>query len=174
MRKLNRIPRILKINEIQGFKVFCAFNNGEHRIIDFNDLFERWKTQSHPFQKGLLDPKIFSKVQLHEGTLRWSDLTQKIKLSNGMKFDVPLEFDPIVLYEASLPDIHRNERLKIGGLIKATRKKLGLTQSELAQKSGTTKNYISRIENDKSDIELNTLRKIIEIGFDKQMEINIL
>jgi len=91
-----------------------------------------------------------------------------------MKFDVPLEFDPIVLYEVSLPDIHRNERLKIGGLIKATRKKLGFTQSELAQKSGTTKNYISRIENDKSDIELNTLRKIIEIGFDKQMEINIL
>jgi len=44
MRKLNRIPRILKINETQGFKIFCAFNNGEHRIIDFDDLFEHWKT----------------------------------------------------------------------------------------------------------------------------------
>ena len=40
--------------------------------------------------------------------------------------------------------------------------------------SGTTRNYISRIENDKSDIELGTLRKIIETGLGKKLEIQVI
>ena len=46
-----------------------------------------------------------------------------------------------------------------------------MTQEELAQKSGTSKHYISRIENDKSNIEVMTLKKIVE-GFGKRLEIN--
>ncbi len=59
-------------------------------------------------------------------------------------------------------------------LIKQTRHELGLTQEELADKSGTTKHYISRVENNKSGIELSTLKRIIEGGFGKRMQINIL
>ena len=40
----------------------------------------------------------------------------------------------------------------------------GLTQEELAQKCGTNKSYISRIENDASDIKLSTLIKIVTTG----------
>ena len=47
---------------------------------------------------------------------------------------------------------------------KDTRLKSGLTQQELALKSGTTHPYISRIENQQTDIELGTLRKVIETG----------
>jgi HTH-type transcriptional regulator/antitoxin HipB len=39
------------------------------------------------------------------------------------------------------------EAFKIGVLIQEARKRKNLTQEELAQKVGTTKNYISRIEN---------------------------
>jgi transcriptional regulator with XRE-family HTH domain len=39
-----------------------------------------------------------------------------------------------------------------------------MTQEELALKVGTTKNYISRIENDASDIRLSTLMRIIQEG----------
>lgn len=49
----------------------------------------------------------------------------------------------------------------------------GLTQQELAIKSGTTRNYISRIENEHSDIEMATLRKIVETGLGKQLDIRI-
>ena len=173
MRNIRNIPRIIKISEVKGFIIYCVFNNGEHRVIDFNQLFKAWNTKENVFQKQLLAKEIFQKVQLHEGTLRWPDLTQKIKLSNGMEFDAPFDIDPIVLYEASEPDTIRNKKYRIGHLIKKARKELGLTQHELAVKSGTTKNYISRIENDKSDIELSTLRKIIEIGLDKDLKIVI-
>ncbi|HPS46525.1 MAG TPA: helix-turn-helix transcriptional regulator, partial [Bacteroidales bacterium] len=53
---------------------------------------------------------------------------------------------------------------KIGVLIQEARKKRHLTQEELAIKVGTTKNYISRIENDASDIRLSTLLRIIREG----------
>ncbi len=173
MRKIKKIPRIIKINEIKGFTVYVAFNNGEHRIIDFNVLFRQWDTKNNAFQKQLMDEQVFRQVQLHEGTLQWTNISKKIKLSNGMEFDAPFDADPLVLYEASQADEQRNQRYKVGGLIKNARKEKGLTQEELAFKSGTTKNYISRIENDKSDIELRTLRKIIEIGLGKKLDISI-
>ena len=56
------------------------------------------------------------------------------------------------------------EAFKFGVLLQEERKKQQLTQEELAQKVGTTKNYISRIENDASDIRLSTLIRIIQQG----------
>lgn len=57
-------------------------------------------------------------------------------------------------------------------MIKQARKELGLTQQELAEKSGTSKHYISRIENEKSGIELMTLKKIVE-GLGKRLQISV-
>jgi DNA-binding XRE family transcriptional regulator len=56
------------------------------------------------------------------------------------------------------------EAFKIGVIIQEARKNQHLTQEELALKVGTTKNYISRIENDASDIKLSTLIRIIREG----------
>lgn len=56
------------------------------------------------------------------------------------------------------------EAFKIGVIIQEARKNQHLTQKELALKVGTTKNYISRIENDASDIKLSTLIRIIREG----------
>lgn len=56
------------------------------------------------------------------------------------------------------------EAFKIGVLIQEARKKQNLTQEELALRIGTTKNYISRIENNAIDIRLTTLMRIIREG----------
>ena len=173
MRKSVKIPRIIKINEIDGFRVFCAFNNGEHRIIDFKTLFKKWDYQSDDFRSRLLDQKEFAKFNLHEGTLQWPNLIQKTKLSNGLEFEVMFDLDPVVLYEESIPDDRRNKSYQIGSLIKNARLEAGLSQEELAKRSGTIKNYISRIENNRSDLEFGTLIKIIEIGLGKKLKIGI-
>lgn len=173
MRKSTKIPRIIRINEIDGFKVYVAFNTGEHRIIDFARLFKKWNFEDDEFRSRLLKKEAFQKLELKEGTLQWPNLIQKTKLSNGMEFEVVFDLDPIVLYEESDPDEERNKSYQIGSLIKKARKQAGLTQEELAKRSGTTKNYISRIENNKSDVEFGTLIKIIEIGLGKHMKINI-
>ncbi len=64
------------------------------------------------------------------------------------------------------------ETFKIGVLIAEARKKQNLTQQQLAEKIGTTKNYISRIENDASDIRLSTLIRIIKDGLGGNLKIS--
>jgi len=49
-----------------------------------------------------------------------------------------------------------------------------MTQEELAIKVGTTKSYISKIENDLKEARISTLQKIVELGFGARLEVNIL
>ena len=65
------------------------------------------------------------------------------------------------------------ETFKLGVMIQELRKENGLTQSQLAEKCGTTKNYISRIENNASDIRLSTLMRIIREGFGGHLRMNV-
>jgi len=62
---------------------------------------------------------------------------------------------------------------KIGALIHDTRIELGMTQEELADKVGTTKSYISKIENNLKEARISTLQKIVELGFGGQLELSI-
>jgi HTH-type transcriptional regulator/antitoxin HipB len=64
------------------------------------------------------------------------------------------------------------EAFKIGVLIQEARKKQNLTQEELALRIGTTKNYISRIENDATDIRLTTLMRIVREGLGGHLTLN--
>jgi hypothetical protein len=107
-----QIPRILKINDVKNFKIYCAFNNGEHRIIDFEKLFAIWQINEDSFEYEITKPEVFKTVQLVNNTLSWPQITKKIKLSNGMEFDAPYEIDPVVLYENSVLDEQRNKRLR--------------------------------------------------------------
>ena len=64
------------------------------------------------------------------------------------------------------------EAFKVGILIAEARKKQNLTQKELVERIGTTKNYISRIENNASDIRLSTLIKIIRDGLGGKLHLS--
>lgn len=65
------------------------------------------------------------------------------------------------------------EEFKLGYLIQEARKKKGMTQQELADKAGTNKAYISRVENDIKDVRISTLRKIVEVGLGGELELAI-
>lgn len=62
---------------------------------------------------------------------------------------------------------------RLGVMLKEARKEANLTQEELAQKTGTKKSYISRIERGLSDIQISTYYKLIEIGLGKHLNITI-
>lgn len=65
------------------------------------------------------------------------------------------------------------EAFKLGVLIREARKKAKLTQEQLAERSGTKRTYISRIENDASDVRFSTLLRIIEQGLGGSMSLKI-
>jgi HTH-type transcriptional regulator/antitoxin HipB len=58
-------------------------------------------------------------------------------------------------------------------ILKDARKEANITQQQLADKIGTQKSYISRLENGKCDIQLSTLFKIFETGLGKQVQLLI-
>jgi len=62
---------------------------------------------------------------------------------------------------------------KIGVMLQAARKEKGLTQQELAEKVGTTKSYISKIENNVKEARISTLEKIVRLGFGGELELLI-
>ena len=64
------------------------------------------------------------------------------------------------------------ESFKIGVLIQEARKKQHLTQEQLAERVGTTKSYISRIENNASDIRLSTLMRIVGEGLGGHLKLS--
>jgi HTH-type transcriptional regulator / antitoxin HipB len=65
------------------------------------------------------------------------------------------------------------EAFRLGIMIQELRKEKGMTQEQLAEKCGTTKNYISRIENNASDIRLSTLMRIVREGFGRHLRLSV-
>ena len=62
----------------------------------------------------------------------------------------------------------------ISEMLKDARKEAKITQEQLAEKTGTKKSYISRIENGKGNIQLSTLIRIFELGLNKRIGLTFL
>jgi HTH-type transcriptional regulator / antitoxin HipB len=62
---------------------------------------------------------------------------------------------------------------RLGVMLKEARLEANLTQEELAQRTGTKKSYISRIERGLSDIQISTYHKLIQIGLGRHLNISI-
>ena len=62
----------------------------------------------------------------------------------------------------------------ISEMLKEARKDANLTQEQLAEKAGTKKSYISKIENAKGNIQLSTLIRIFEIGLNRRIGLTFL
>jgi HTH-type transcriptional regulator/antitoxin HipB len=97
-----------------------------------------------------------------------------------MKRNEKDDFDRMLDKEIGLPGSplrvefeKRAEAFMLGVLIRQARKDAHITQKELAERVGTKRSYISRIENDASDIQVSTLRRIVEVGLHGILEITI-
>jgi ribosome-binding protein aMBF1 (putative translation factor) len=61
----------------------------------------------------------------------------------------------------------------IGEQLKEERLRAGLTQEQLADRIGTKKSFISRVEKGRADIQLSTLVKLFR-GLGKQISVRVL
>ena len=67
----------------------------------------------------------------------------------------------------------RAQYFVISEMLKDARKNANLTQQQLAEKVGTKKSYISRLENGNCDIQLSTLYRIFENGLGRRISLII-
>ena len=62
----------------------------------------------------------------------------------------------------------------VSEMLKSARKEAKMTQEQLAEKAGTKKSYISKIENGKGNIQLSTLIRIFEQGLNRRIGLTFL
>ena len=166
------VVRIREIYKIDNFCIHCLFSNNEYRIIDFTELFKKWNVKEGDTEYPLLDLAEFQKVKLENGTLLWNNVTVKLIDAKMEEKEYPYDLDPIVLYQNSKLDqdkIFEN----LGILLKTERQKQGITTEQLAKQTGISEGYISKIENEKSSLELLLIRDILRNKFGKRLTINI-
>lgn len=89
----------------------------------------------------------------------WSDIKDRVYGKKGSSRRDALERDA--------------ETFKIGLLLKDARESRNLTQEELGQIIDKKRTYISRVENDGSNITLKTLYEIVEKGLGGKVKISI-
>ncbi len=65
------------------------------------------------------------------------------------------------------------EAFRLGFQLQQARLEKGMTQEQLAEKCGTNKGYISKIENNIKEVRISTLRKIVELGLGGHLELSI-
>ncbi len=172
MRKKPSIPRIIKIQKINKFKIYCMFNNGETRVLDFEKIFQKWSIKKNDTEFPLLTLSKFKKVELRNFTLSWNNIQVTLLSEDNQEEIHPYELSPDELFRLSQPVAHSNSE-KFGNLIRSARHKAGLTQEQLAMRSGTSRFYISRVENNRTDMELSTCRKIVEAGLGRNFKLII-
>jgi HTH-type transcriptional regulator / antitoxin HipB len=65
------------------------------------------------------------------------------------------------------------QNFKLSAMIHEARLEKGLTQEQLADRCGTNKAYISKVENDIKDVKISTLQKIVEVGLGGQLNLSV-
>lgn len=169
-----QLVRISKIINIEPFKITILWNNGDIRVNDFSKFFESWNESDNAHLLKLTDWKTFKKVSVSAEpprTLQWTNLLQTITWKGESK-SFPTDLDPDVLFNESQL-LRKLDNIPVGNMLKLAREKAGLTQTDVAINAGTTRNYISRIENGKSDIQVETLHKIVELGLGKELRLEV-
>lgn len=109
-----------------------------------------------------MQKNLKNNISMEKTTHKLTSFTSHLDKEYGVKGTPTRE-----LYEQEF------ETFKLGVMLQELRKEQGLTQEQLANKCGTTKTYISRIENNSSDIRLSTLMRIIQVGLGRHLNLNV-
>lgn len=166
---MRQVNRILKITKIDFPTISFITNSGEHRILDLKHHFKKLGIKKDDFgYKVISDERIFDDVTLLNNALTWENIIKKIQLPNGEIFEAFFQLDPLLSIENSIDD-SISGKLNLGEQLKDLRKSQNLSQEELGERIGSNKQYISKLENNKTDPEFKTLRKIYEVGLNKSV-----
>ncbi|HBS86895.1 MAG: transcriptional regulator [Bacteroidetes bacterium GWF2_38_335] len=99
---------------------------------------------------------------------------KKEKIKNATTFDelLDIKYGKIGTEKRDVFE-EKAQYFVISEMLKEARKEAKMTQEQLAEKVGTKKSYISRLENGKCDIQLSTLYRIFEFGLGKRISLMI-
>lgn len=164
--------KIIKITDIEFPFISFVSRNGEFRKINIMSYFKKIDLEEGDFGHEIIKSKdLFESVALEDNALAWKKVTKSFSLPSGTKIETFFHLDPLMTIKNS--EIVSNSSFQLGRKVRYLRKQQNITQDELAKRIGTTKNYISKVENSKTDIEFKTLQKIFEVGLNKRVYVGV-
>ena len=96
------------------------------------------------------------------------------KIRNAKNFDELLDIKYGTIGTKQRDDFEEKAQYYvISEVLREARKEAQITQKQLAEKIGTQKSYISRLENGHCDIQLSTLYRLFEFGLGKPVNMLI-
>jgi phage-related protein/DNA-binding XRE family transcriptional regulator len=149
------------------FRVFSFFDKGN--LVVLVNGFQK-KTQKTPKSEIKMAEKL--KKEYLEPNIIDNNMNIEDKKITTFESHLDSQYGKI---GTNARDIYEEEfeSFQLGILIQEMRKERGMTQEQLALKCGTTKNYISKIENNASDIRLSTLMRIIRQGLGGHLKLSL-
>lgn len=150
------------------YRIFCCFDKG-NLVVLFN-VFQK-KTQKTPNKEIELALKL---KEEYFNSKKRNKMNGYDQIKNVKSFEELLNVKYGVI-GTEKRDVfeEKAQYFVISEMLKDGRKEANLTQEQLADKVGTKKSYISRLENGKCDIQLSTLYRIFEFGLGKKINLLI-
>ena len=143
-----------------SWRVFCFFDNGNLVILLNGFQKKTQKTPKNEIEKALRLMEMYYNDKLKKmETKSWKEIKDTVYGVKGTERRDELERD--------------FGGFKIGLQLKKAREEKHLTQTQLAERIDKKREYISRIENNGSNLTLKTLYDIVEKGFGGKVNIQI-
>lgn len=147
------------------YRIFCCFDKGNLVV-----LFNGFQKKSQKTPKKEIDVALRLKEAYFN--LKKEIIMNKENIRNAKNFDELLDIKYGNVGTEKRDDFEEKAQyFIISEILKEARKEANMTQEQLADKVGTKKSYISRLENGKCDIQLSTLYRIFEYGLGKRVRL---
>lgn len=183
---------VINAKYLDDYKVMLEFNDGAKLTVDLENELEG------KIFEPLKNKDYFPTFAIKYNTIEWDngadfapEYLYKIGLKTNLKIEQSSKYETVAGGKMTTLSDHLDqqygkpgtpsreifeegfEAFKLGARLKELRQEQGLTQQQLADKCNTTRRYISRIENDASDIRLSTLTRIIREGLGGHLKLTI-
>ncbi|MCD7738383.1 MAG: DUF2442 domain-containing protein [Lachnospiraceae bacterium] len=148
------LHKIYTVKTKDNFILEAVFFDGTVREYDVSRLFSLY-----PQMKALEDQKLFSRVQVDAGNY-------------GVSWNDELDLDAETIWEDGvfLRRESTSVMLQVAVNLSKAREKAGLTQKQLAERTGIYQADISKIERGLGNPSVSTLRRLAE-GLDLELKI---
>jgi DNA-binding XRE family transcriptional regulator len=164
-KRFLKIPRLAAVVQGEEAQLVLTFQSAERRLLDLSKAELQLGAK---LPRGPVRINEFYALEWPEASLELEGLGDLAELID----EVPSRFSigADTAYGLSSP-MDPDFREVLGRRIKRLRAELGLSQSQVAQRMGTQRTYISQVENGRSDIEIQSLKRLIEVGLGRELEI---
>jgi DNA-binding XRE family transcriptional regulator len=166
-KRFSQLPKLASVEVRDKDNLIVTFQSAERRLLELDSAEEQF---GESLPRG--------PVRINEwGALEWPEAPIKLeKVGSLIEYiDVPqsrYSLGADTVRQLSVP-LEPDFRQVLGRQLKSLRKELGLSQLDVANRIGTQRTYISHIENGHSDLEIQSLKRIVEVGLGRELEISI-